>query len=105
MKLSQLKSIRIQNFKAIRDSGTLKLTPLTVLIGNIGSGKSSIIEGLETLQTFVTSGLDRAMQAWHGIKHVRTRVFDAFAETHMMPRGSAGRGSVTYIIQDAAPAR
>jgi AAA15 family ATPase/GTPase len=35
-----LKSVRIRNFKAIRDTGTLTLTPFTVLIGNNGSGKS-----------------------------------------------------------------
>ena len=37
----------VKNFKAIRESGRLKLTPLTVLIGNNGSGKSSLIEALE----------------------------------------------------------
>ena len=39
-KTTRLDSIRVQNFKAIHDSGTVKLTPLTVLIGNNGSGKS-----------------------------------------------------------------
>lgn len=43
-----LRDVTIRNFKAIRDSQRLKLTPLTVLIGNNGSGKSSLIEALET---------------------------------------------------------
>lgn len=39
-----LREVVIRNFKAIRESGRLKLTPLTILIGNNGSGKSSLIE-------------------------------------------------------------
>lgn len=67
---SNLKSIRIKNFKAIRDSGVVKLTPLTVFIGNNGSGKSSLIEALRTLQYIVDDGLDQAMQTWAGFEHI-----------------------------------
>jgi hypothetical protein len=49
----QLRSFRLKNFKAVRDRGVIRFTPLTVFIGNNGSGKSSIIEGLETSQTIV----------------------------------------------------
>ena len=35
---------RLKNFKAVRDSGEISFTPLTVFIGNNGSGKSSVIE-------------------------------------------------------------
>jgi AAA15 family ATPase/GTPase len=38
-----LTSCRLVNFKAIRDTGNLRLTPLTVFIGNNGSGKSSVV--------------------------------------------------------------
>ena len=57
-----LKSFRLKNFKAVRDSGVVHFTPLTVLIGDNGSGKSSLIEGLQTYQRIVTDGLDDAMQ-------------------------------------------
>jgi AAA15 family ATPase/GTPase len=56
-----LQALRLQNFKAIRDSGLLTLTPLTILIGNNGSGKSSLIEGLMTYQMLITQGLDAAL--------------------------------------------
>lgn len=65
-----LKSLRLKHFKAVRDSGVIKLTPLTVFIGNNGSGKSSITESLETLQAIVDQGLDRAMQPWRGFEHI-----------------------------------
>jgi predicted ATPase len=68
-----LKSIQLKNFKAIRDSKAIRLTPLTVLIGNNGSGKSSLIEGLETYQTIVESGLDSAMTTWRGFEYIRNQ--------------------------------
>ena len=70
MKKLAVSALRIKNFKAIRDSGTLKLTPLTVFIGNNGSGKSSIIEALEALQRIAVDGLDEAMNVWRGFEHV-----------------------------------
>lgn len=73
MKAPILKSLHIRNFKAIRDSGTLKLTPLTVLIGNNGSGKSSVLESLETVQKCVEENIDAALQMWRGIEHVRNK--------------------------------
>ena len=65
-----LKSFRLKNFKAIRDSGVVKFTPLTVLIGDNGSGKSSLVEGLQTYQRIVTDGLDEAMQMWRGFEYI-----------------------------------
>ncbi len=67
---SLLKSFRLKNFKAIRDSGVVKFTPLTVMIGNNGSGKSSLLEGLQTYQRIVADGLDEAMQTWRGFEYV-----------------------------------
>jgi predicted ATPase len=65
-----LRSFRLQNFKAVRDSGAVKFGPLTVFIGNNGSGKSSLVEGLETFRDIVADGLDAAMRRWHGFEHV-----------------------------------
>ena len=66
-----LQSLRVRNFKAMVDSKTVKLGPLTAFIGNNGAGKSSLIEALETYQAIVRDGLDVAMQRWLGIEHVR----------------------------------
>ena len=65
-----LNRFRLENFKAIQKSGGVKFTPLTVLIGNNGSGKSSLIEGLETYRSIVIDGLDTAMQRWFGMDHI-----------------------------------
>ncbi len=73
MKPPFLNSVRVRNFKAIRNSGSVRLTPLTVFIGNNGSGKSSLIEALETFRAFVMQDLDVAMQMWRGIEHIRNK--------------------------------
>ncbi len=65
-----LQRFRLQNFKAIRNSKTVKFDSLTVFIGYNGSGKSSLIEGLETFQAIVERGLDEAMQHWRGFEHI-----------------------------------
>jgi len=65
-----LQSFRLKNFKAVRDSGIVKFTPLTVFIGNNGSGKSSLIEGLETLNSILHDGVDSAMERWRGFEHI-----------------------------------
>ena len=72
MKYSEqpLQTFRLRNFKAVRDSGVVKFSPLTVFIGNNGSGKSSLIEGLETFQSIVVDGLDEAMNRWRGFENV-----------------------------------
>lgn len=66
-----LNSVRVKNFKAIVNSDLVKLGPLTVFVGNNGSGKSSLIEAMETWQAIVLHGLDAAMGRWLGIEHVR----------------------------------
>ena len=65
-----LKTVNVQRFKAIQSSGQIGLTPLTVLIGNNGSGKSSLIEAMETMRDIVLFGLDEAMQRWYGFENV-----------------------------------
>lgn len=70
MKSLPLRSFRLQNFKAVRDSGNISFGPLTVFIGNNGSGKSSLVEGLETFRDLILHGLDAAMTRWGGFEHV-----------------------------------
>ena len=45
-----IKSLRLQNFKAFEDTGTLELKPITVLAGPNSGGKSSILQSLLLLK-------------------------------------------------------
>ena len=67
---SSLSSFCLKNFKAVQNSKTIKFTPLTVFIGNNGSGKSSIVDGMETFQSIVLKGLDEAMIPWYGFEYI-----------------------------------
>ncbi len=69
--MRHLSTVRIANFKAIRDSGPIKLGPLTVFIGNNGAGKSSLIEALQLYRAVVTEGVDAAFAPFNGIEHAR----------------------------------
>lgn len=108
-----LRGFRVQNFKAIQDSRPVALTPLTVLIGNNGSGKSSFVEGMETYRNIVTDGLDTAMQRWFGLEHVwnkrarRRPKLAAAVATYETPmrfsmNGRAGLGSYRTDMTIAA---
>ncbi len=57
-----LKSWSIQNFKAIVDSGELKLAPVTVLAGLNSSGKSSLLQSILMIaQTLSNKVIDRPL--------------------------------------------
>lgn len=63
--------ISIKNFKAIR-SATIKLSNISVFVGNNGSGKSSVIEALQTLQNVLLHGLSAGFnERWFGLEHIR----------------------------------
>jgi len=80
-----LQSARLRNFKAVRDSRVVKFSPLTAFIGNNGSGKSSLIEGLEALQAMVLRGLDAAMYPYRGFEDAWNK-----AVTHEEKEGEIG---------------
>ncbi len=92
-----LSSLQVKNFKAIRNSGRLKLTPLTALIGYNGSGKSSLVEALETLQTISLQGLDEAMVPWHGFEYIHNPAAKG-------KRQSLDAVPMSFALQGRAPA-
>lgn len=84
---AMLKSLRLTNFKAYKDSGVIPLKPLTILIGANNSGKSTILQALlmlkqsteqtkfagrahrfqDTGSPLVTTGPDVDMKGFHAI--------------------------------------
>lgn len=66
-----IQKISITNFKAIQHCLNLPLQPFTAFIGNNGSGKSSVMEALRTLQLCLTTNLQEAFSIWGGLDKVR----------------------------------
>ena len=64
-----ISKIRIKNFKAIKDSGEIILSPFTAIIGRNGSGKSSLIEAIEFLHDLVSIDLEHAIQKSKSIRN------------------------------------
>ena len=81
-----LKSLRIQNFKAWKDTGTIRMAPITLFFGANSSGKSSIGQFLMMLKqtaassdrrtVFYPGGKDSAVQLgkWWGWKDALSEV-------------------------------
>lgn len=63
----ELKTIRIKNFRSIKDSGvwTLSEDRINTLIGRNGSGKMSIIEALDTLKLNSIKDSDKPLANLH----------------------------------------
>lgn len=63
--------VSIRNFKAITDA-RVTFSDITTFVGNNGSGKSSVIEALQTLQIALIHGVSAAFNTrWLGMENVR----------------------------------
>ena len=47
----RLKSIRLDQFRCFKECTEFRMAPITILIGSNGSGKSSVLKGLQLLQS------------------------------------------------------
>lgn len=75
-------SITLQNFRAFQEEITVRLRPITVLIGRNSAGKSSLIKFLlmlkQTLEShadtfFATEGADVHLGTWKDLRNTNTR--------------------------------
>ena len=100
----QIKSIAVENFKALRASGTVRLKPLSIIIGNNGSGKSSLMEAAETYVRVITSGVDAAMEHWQGFEHVRHKAAQSqqTSTATLANQPHAMKFSLNVKVEDAA---
>jgi predicted ATPase len=87
----RLQSIAVENFKSLQKSGSIRLKQLTAIIGSNGSGKSSLLEAVETYRKIVLGGLDAALEDWNGFEHIRHK-----AVQHAMTGAAAADPSRQY---------
>lgn len=86
-------SVRVWNFKAIRDSAEIPLSGLNVFIGDNGSGKSSILEALALYRDISMHGLDDALIPWRGLENIWNK-----SVPHRLPRKLGTREALTNAI-------
>lgn len=65
--------LRVRNFRALRDVEFKGLSPLTVLLGQNGSGKSTVFDVLAFLAECFDSGLRPAWEKRNRFRELRTR--------------------------------
>ena len=70
---ARIESLRVQNFRALREVEFKNITPLTVLLGPNGSGKSTVFDVFAFLAECFELGLRRAWDKRGRAKELKTR--------------------------------
>ena len=71
--VARIESLRVRNYRALRDLELKPLTPLNVLLGPNGSGKSTVFDVFAFLSECFSTGLRRAWDKRGRFKELRTR--------------------------------
>ena len=69
----RIETLRVHNYRALRDINVSDITPLTVLVGPNGSGKSTVFDVFAFLAECFSEGLRRAWDRRGRFKQLRTR--------------------------------
>jgi len=69
----RIESLRIQNYRALRDLHLSRLEPLTVLVGPNGSGKSTVLDAFAFLSECFNEGLRKAWDKRGRFRELRSR--------------------------------
>ena len=72
----RMESLRVKNFRALRDLELKNTAPLTVFLGPNGSGKSTIFDVFAFLSECFSQGLRKAMDKRGRFRELRTRGTD-----------------------------
>lgn len=95
----RLESLRIRNFRVLRRVEFRKLTPLTVLVGPNGCGKSTVGDAVAFLGECFRTGLARAWAACGGAEGIRTRGSDGPIVFELAYRERKRAPAITYHLE------
>ena len=96
--ISYIESLRIKNYRALRDIELTQLKPLTVFLGPNGSGKSTLFDVFAFLAECFTDGLRRALDKREGFKELKTRGCDGPIEFELKYREEPKTPIITYHL-------
>ena len=68
-----LHSLRIRNYRALKDAQIAALPPLVVLVGANASGKSTVLDAIDFVAHVVREGLDSALSSRGGYENIASR--------------------------------
>ena len=93
-----IESLRVKNYRALRDIELKQLKPLTVFLGANGSGKSTLFDVFAFLCECFTIGLRQACNNRGGLKELRTRGCDGAIEFELKYREKPKTPIITYHL-------
>ncbi|MXV83434.1 AAA family ATPase [Candidatus Poribacteria bacterium] len=96
-----IESLRVKNYRALRDIELKQLKPLTVFLGANGSGKSTLFDVFAFLSECFTIGLRHACNKRGGLKELRTRGCDGPIEFELKYREKPKTPVITYHLSIA----
>jgi predicted ATPase len=96
--IPRIESIRIRNYRALKDIELSDLTPLTVFLGPNGSGKSTLFDVFAFLSECFTVGLRRAWDKRNRFRELRSRGADGPIEFELKYREQPDLPIITYSL-------
>jgi predicted ATPase len=103
--IPRLESLRVQNYRALRDIELKNITPLTVFLGPNGSGKSTIFDVFGFLAECFTDGLRKAWDRRGRFRELRTRDSEGNIIFELKYRETAKSPLITYHLAIAETRR
>ena len=93
-----IESLRVKNYRALRDIELKQLKPLSVFLGANGSGKSTLFDVFAFLSECFTGGLRQAWNKRGGLKELRTRGCNGPIEFELKYREKPKTPIITYHL-------
>ena len=95
---ARIESLRVQNFRALKDVWFRDLTPMTVLLGPNSSGKSTVFDVFAFLSECFEFGLRRAWYRRGRARELRTRGTGGPVSVEIKYRERPGTALITYHL-------
>ena len=96
--LPHIESLRVRNYRALRDVELKGITSLSVFLGPNGSGKSTLFDVFAFLAECFTDGLRSAWENREHFKELRTRGSDGPIEFELKYRETPDTPLITYHL-------
>ena len=96
--IPRIESLKVENYRALRDVEFKDLTPMTVLLGPNGSGKSTVFDVFNFLSECFQSGLRPACDRRGRSKELKTRGANGPIQFQLKYRERPGSPVMTYVL-------
>ncbi|MBK9123592.1 MAG: AAA family ATPase [Chloroflexi bacterium] len=94
----RIESIKVKNYRVLRDFELTSITPLTVLLGPNGSGKSTVFDVFAFLSECFTVGLRKAWDKRNRFRELRSRDSNGPIEFELKYREQPNTPIITYQL-------